>query len=248
MSEKTTYDVAALRGFYTNHIQALNGVLGKLPEGLRGELQQLKDRLNTQLEGLKPVDPAPADKDATWALNGLADALVRIQEYASGVVARLEAMATALSTKATEFNGLQESLTKDYLKKDLVPGLTDKARQEGIDSVMPSVIALRKGQVELAGLPLPADTVLSAKADDFGKALDGAKANLATLAAKGMKLGGKGDAWVKQTVWLGTAEFAGQMQVIDDLMPKTAAPDPLLGNPVAEPAKAEKGSRKITIG
>ena len=120
----------------------------------------------------------------------------------------------------------------------------------GVDSVMPNVIALRKSQIELAGLPVPADPVLSAKAEEYDASLSAAKANLATLAAKGMKLGGKGDAWVKQTVWLGTAEFAGQMKIIDDLVPATpVGADPLLGNKPAEgePKPENKGGRKLAI-
>src|ERR1035441_417571 len=107
MSERKIYDIAAQRAFYADHIQALQGVLGKLPEGMRGELAQLKEKLSLQLEGLKPTDQVPA-LEAGNVLTALGDAVVRIQEYASGLMERLQQMSVGLAAKATEFNGLQE--------------------------------------------------------------------------------------------------------------------------------------------
>jgi hypothetical protein len=74
--------------------------------------------------------------------------------------------------------------------------------------------------------------------------LTAAKENVQKLAVKGMKLGGKGDAWVKQTAWLGATEFAGQLTIVDELVGTTrdTRPDPLLGNPPQNQPDNRSGS------
>lgn len=239
---KTNADmVKALKGFFETHITSLNGIMEKLPETLRGDLQKLKDTLNEQLSKLPAIDPAPAAQDAAWALNSFADAVARMQEYASGLMNKLHSMTQDLSDRATALNGFEQRVqSKDLLTKDEVKTLVETAKADATQALLPQIVALRKSQVELAGLPMPADAVLAA--DDFQAQFDTAKTHLTQLGEKGFKLGGKGDKLVKDSAWLGTQEFAGRMDVYADILGTPAAGgdkkvEPLLGGGAGGDAK-----------
>ena len=56
---------------------------------------------------------------------------------------------------------------------------------------------MRKSALELAGLPVPGDDVLELPAEEYQTRFTAAQDNIAKLAAKGLKLGGKGAGCVK---------------------------------------------------
>jgi hypothetical protein len=229
---------AFLKGFYDQHVTALNGILDKLPEGLKGELSTLRDGLNEQLNKLPPPEQVPAAPDAAWAFNSFASALERMTEYSQGLLNRVTAMKDDLTAKATALNSLEEKIAKgEYLSKEKVTEACDLARAEGVKSMQPELRATRKSALELAGLPVPGDAILDLPSKDYETRVAAAREQAAKLNARGMKLGGKGDAWVKQLAWLGATEFAGQMTALEEVLgsaPAKPAGDPLLGNPGSE--------------
>jgi hypothetical protein len=231
-----------VKGFYDQHVTALSGILEKLPEGLQGELAKLRDGLNEQLSKLPSVDQVPAAQDAAWAFNSFADAWVRMQEYSKGLLDRLTAMQSDLASKATALNGLQEQITKgELLAKDKVAEACALARAEGVQSMVPELRATRKSALELAGLPVPAEAILDLPSKDYEPRVTAAKDQVAKLGAKGLKLGGKGAAWVQQLAWLGATEFAGQMTALEEVLgggQTRPAGDPLLGGGAGADEKA----------
>lgn len=241
---------AFLKGFYDQHVTALNGILDKLPEGLKGELTKLRDGLNEQLSKLPPLEQVPAAQDAAWAFNSFASALERMTEYSQGLLNRLSAMKEELTAKATAFNSLEEKITKgEYLSKEKVTEACDLARAEAIKSMQPELRATRKSALELAGLPVPGDAILDLPSKDYEPRVTAAKEQVAKLNARGMKLGGKGDAWVKQLAWLGATEFNGQMTALEEVLgsaPTKPAGDPLLGGPGTE-TQSQAQAPRITL-
>jgi len=247
---KTNAEIAkALKGFYETQIVSLNGILEKLPEALRPDMLKIKEALDEQLKKLGPIDQVPAAQDAGWALMSLSDAVTRANDLVSNLMARITAISTDLSTRTLSLNAMEDKLTKkELLTKDEAKTLADAARTEGAKSVLPQIIALRKGQVELAGLPTATDEILGG--EDFQVRFDACKANVAALSAKGLKLGGKGEKLVKDTAWLTATEFAGRLETFSDIIgaPAAAAPkdekkvEPLM-QPAAGADKGKKGPR-----
>ncbi len=241
---KTAADMQKfMKNFVEAHATALNGLLDKLPDTLKKEIQSLHDSLNQTLKGLPPMEQVPAAQDAAWAFTAFSDAMVRMQEYSNSLLERLTSLKKELDAKATALNGLETQVAGgELLGKDKVKELCELAKSEGAASVRPEIVATRKSALELAGLPVPSDDVLGLPADKYSARLTTAKDNLAKLTAKGMKLGGKGDGFVKSMTWLEASEFAGQMTNIEDILPGTIKAgdkvDPLLGAGANQPQKA----------
>ena len=83
--------------------------------------------------------------------------------------------------------------------------------------------ANRRGQEHAAGNPGdaeklagnlrpagPPDSILGLPSKDYEPRLTAAREQVGKLNAKGLKLGGKGSAWVTSMAWLGATEFNGQ--------------------------------------
>ncbi len=118
---KTGADVRKfLSQFYTGQVQALHGLIEKLPESLRPELKKLHDELNEALSGLEPLEQIPAAQEAAWSFNSLARAMIQIQEYAGGLLERLKKMQEEITGKATEFNS-ELALLADVLPSTREP-------------------------------------------------------------------------------------------------------------------------------
>ncbi|HVM48380.1 MAG TPA: hypothetical protein VMU04_10150 [Candidatus Acidoferrum sp.] len=236
MQIKSAADLRAfIKGFYDQHVTALNGILEKLPEPLKGELSKLRDGLNTALEKLPPLDQAPASQDASWAFNSFAEAWSRMAEYSDGLRQRLASIAGELQTKALALNSLEQKITAgEYISKEKAAEAANLARTEGANSMLPEILATRKSALELAGLPVPPDNILHLPGKDYETRVTAAKDQVGRLNAKGLKLGGKGSAWVTSMAWLGATEFNGQMTALEEVLgTTTTAPaktgDPLLG-------------------
>jgi hypothetical protein len=235
-----------VKSFYEAQATALNGLMDKLPEGLRTELKTLHDSINDSLKALPPLEQVPAANDAAWALNCFTDAMVRMQEYASGLMEKINSIKNELNAKATALNSLQGQVSQgDLVTRERLKELCDLARGEGASSLKPELIATRKGALELAGLPVPSEDVLALPAEQYQSRLNAAKDHLQKLTAKGLKLGGKGDGFVRQTAWLGATEFNGQISVLDDIIPAAPKADPLLGN--AAPAPAAEAKTNVPV-
>jgi hypothetical protein len=212
-------------------------LMDKLPDTLKGEIKALHDSLNEKLKSLPPIEQVAGAQQASWALECLSDTVQRVQTYAQGLFARLEQLGTEYAGKMTELNALKQQ-TEDgtFVSKDKAKELAATARQDGAkeatDRLKPELLGVRRKAIELAGLPPAPDAILELPQADFDPRLDAAKANVTKLGEKGLKLGGKGDSWVKSTAWLGATEFAGQLKTIEEILPAPTGGriDPLLGN------------------
>lgn len=238
MNIKSVADLRSfVKGFYDQHVTALNGILDKLPEPIKTELSKLRDGLNAQLEKLPPLEQDPAAQEAGWAFNSFADAWTRMADYANSLRDRLASTLTDFQTKATALNSLEAQIASGaYLAKEKVTEACALARNEGIASMLPEIRATRKSALEICGLPVPPESILDLPSKDYEPRLTAAKEQVGKLNAKGLKLGGKGAAWVTSMAWLGSTEFNGQMTALEEVLgPSTPANqppgDPLLGKP-----------------
>jgi hypothetical protein len=220
-----------LKGIFEPHVTALQGIMDKLPDALKPDFQKLKSDLNAQLEKLAPLDQVPAALDASYALQSLSGALERIQEYATELTKRLSAMTQSLADKATALQGFEDKLKAGALiTKEAATELCGAARTEALNSVKPTIASMRKQQIELAGLPVPAEELLGLPEADYTPRFDAAKANVEALTKRGLKVGGKGSAIVKDLAWLPAAEFNGKLTSYADVLGgERPAADPLLG-------------------
>jgi hypothetical protein len=229
---KTPEEVKAMaKGIITPHVVMLLGMMDKVPDAMKAGVKKLHDDMNEFLSGFGPMEQVPAAQAAGWAMDSLIYALSRFGESLDGI----KGMLTTSMTMQTELNGLKGQIKDGLLiPKETVQSSIELAKDEGRKSLLPEIAASRKSMVELAGLPNPGESILGLPQADFTGRLDQAKKNVTALAERGMKLGGKGDAWVKQNAWMASEEFAGSMKLIEDLHPKTTATpgaDPLLGAP-----------------
>jgi len=233
-----------LTGIFQPHVTALQGILDKLPEAMRPDFLKLKNDLNEQLSKLAPTDQVPAALDASYALSSFANAMERMQEYATAMTNRLAGMTTKLSETNGSLDALNKKVTDGLLiTKEAATELCSKAKTDALDSIKPTIVAMRKQVVELAGLPMPADDVLALADAEFTPRFDAAKANIGALSKRGLKVGGKGAAIVKDMAWLGTTEFNGKLTSYEDVLGKERpTADPLLGGGAGE-TEATKGSK-----
>ena len=250
---KTPLDLFAFfKEWGTTHLTALNGIVDKLPEGVRAEWQKMRDTLNDMLSKLKPIDQVPMAQDASYALNSFAATMANLMEYADSFRDRLNAMAVDIAGKATALNGFEQKVKDgELLTKASVDAALELARKEVKDQLTPSLTALRKNQISLAGLPEAPEATLTAAQADFDAAFGQASKNVKALTEKGFALNGKGSAWVKASAWMGETAFNGEMTKIADLVAPAAAAkpagDPLLGGGAAAPAAEKKDAPKYTM-
>lgn len=221
--------------FSTTQITALNGILDKVPEPMKKDFTTIRDALvakKTEIDAL--LGTVPADEDAVTALQGFFMGFTKLREHTDGLMTSLQAALTANATTTTALQGLQKQVTDgELLAKDKVKPLTDSAFQQGVDSILPQLTALRKSSIALAGLPdnAPAD-LLALPADKFEAAVTVAKANVKTLTDEfGFALQGTGESWIKDCAWQDATAFQGSVTKIKALLPAKNKPvgDPLLG-------------------
>ncbi len=223
---------AFVKGWYEQHVTALNGILEKLPENLKSEFTKLRDGLTTQMQKL-----SIPTTDNAWDFNVLSGIWSDMANYSNTIRDRLTQLSGELQTQALALNGLEQKIaTGDYISKEKSTEACQLARTEGANSMLPEILATRKSALEACGLPVPPDAVLSLPSKDYEPKLAAAKEQVGKLGAKGLKLGGKGAAWVTSMAWLGATEFNGQMTALEEILGAAPAAgkqqptgDPLLG-------------------
>lgn len=179
------------------------------------EIQSLIDGLNTQLTALPPLDQVPLAMEAAGALNWMLDAISRTQEYANSLMVKLQNLGETLNTKMGELSALNTKIeNKDLLPKETVTEACNTAKQAGIDSCKDEILASRKKAVELAGLTEATPELLAKPMKEFNEAVEQAKANLTIAGKSGMKLGGKGDGFLKKFLWSKTTEFNSELDTV----------------------------------
>jgi hypothetical protein len=250
-NERTVY--TALRGFYEEHVQALQGMLDKLPEAARTELKQLKDGLNEQLKKLPPIDQVPAAQEAGWALNCIASAIERGQTYATGLLERTQQLSTEYAGKLTALSALEGRVSAgDLLTKEQVKGMCDEARGAGRKELEPVILGMRTRQVELAGLPNPGEAILGLPEAEFTPKFDAAVKHAKLIAEK---KGWKNKTLLGELAWLGETEFAGKLTMFEEMVSGTAPTtpgrqaDPLLGdqNPGGGGGAGDAPQRRVRL-
>lgn len=230
---KTHTDLVALfRELGATQLTALNGLLEKVPGNLKAEYEAMRDRLNGLLAKLPPLDQVPASQDASWALNSFARTITELFEYMDVSWKRIDGMAAALADKTTALNGLTERVTKgELLDKATTQAAVDSAVTAAVAPFKAEIAAMRKSQVALCKLPEAPDAVLNSQAEAFAASLAQAQQNLAVCTQRGFAVGGKGDAFVKKTVWLDATAFQGENQTLDDLAESLKVKIPAGGDP-----------------
>ena len=250
--ETTAELTAAIMDWGAKHQTAMNGLIDKMPEPLKTEFMALKNGLNDTLSKLKLIDAVPAATEASYALNSFASTINYMMEYADGLRTRLAGILEDSNKKALAVQGFETQIEKgELMHKDKFTPLIDTAREEGKNKAMELVASTRKSMIALAGLPEAGQDILALGATEFDAAVTQAKSNIELLKKKGLVLGGKGDAWVKDLAWQGAQAFQGQMTKIEELV--TGAPakspvgEPLLGAGGAGVGKEEKKEGNKTV-
>lgn len=240
----------SLKDLLNTNLNSLNSIIDKIPEALRADLVALRDSLNNKLKALQPLDQIPLAEQAAYALNCLMDGIVRMQEYTTLLMSRLTAVSDEASSLATAKNALQKKIDDgELLTKEKVTELCELAKEDVRKEIQPQVIDLRKEQIKAAGLPAPAETVLSANSKDFQVELDRAKLNLETAKKRGLKLGGKGDALFKNLLWGSETAFNSNMDSIGEIMGKKAGEPLMSGDPDTDAHHDDrKGEPSMAIG
>lgn len=228
---KTNSDLLAfLTGVIQPHATALQGIMDKLPEALKPDFKRLKDDIDEQLRKLAPTDQVPAALDASYALQSLSSTLERVNEYATGLIKKVRDMTETLATQTSALQGFNDRVTSgELVTKATATELCGTARKEALDSMKPTILAMRKQQVELAGLPMPTDELLGSDEPVFAARFGEAKANLVAFGKRGLKVGGKGTAIITDMAWLPASECAGRLNAYEDILGKERTGDPLIG-------------------
>lgn len=245
---KTNTDlIAFLTGIFKPHATALQGIMDRVPDALKPEFKRLKDEMDSAIAKLGPIDAAPAALDAGFALQSLSSAVERVQEYATAVTTKLADLVRMVSEKATALQGFEDKVKAgDLLTKAAATDLVTTARTEERNAFKPQILAMRKQQIELAGLPMPADAVLELNEAEYAPRFESAKTNVKNLGERGFKVGGRGAGLIKDLAWLPATEFAGKLTSYEDVLGKGApAGDPLLGNPGTPPANDKPGRSRM---
>ena len=162
----------------------------RCPKALRAELNALRDSLNNRSRRCRRWNRSQRRRTPAWAFNSFADALVRMQEYASGLLEKLTSTKNELAAKATAFNGLEEKINKgELVSKEKVKELCELARAEGANSMRPEIVATRKSALELAGLPVPGEDVLGLPAEQYAGAAGDGEGQRAEAGGQGHETG-----------------------------------------------------------
>jgi len=253
---KNATELAALvRELGATQLTALNGLLEKVPGNLKAEYEGMRDRLNALLAKLPPLDQVPAANEAGWALNSFARTITELFEYMDVSWKRIDGMASALADKTMALNGLNERVTKgELVDKATSQGAVDAAVTAALKPLQAEIAGMRKSQVALCKLPEAPDAILNGTTEAFTAALAQAQKNLEVCTKRGFAVGGKGDAFIKKSVWMDSTAFQGENQILEDLAEslKVKLPggaDPFVGGtPSAQPKpETTPTGRKLTI-
>jgi hypothetical protein len=256
---KTLIEIlAGYRTQLTAQTTALHGLLDSLPEPFRGQLELLRSALNEQLKALDPIEQQAAAGEAAGALEWCAGAITaaldgqqRLMEQLAGLKQRLAeatppgapaapAAVAAAPAAAVALQSFETRLANgDLVTKANAEAAVTAALTAERAAFTAALTAARKQALELAALPVPTDAVLALGAEEFAARQARAGVNLTEMAKRGLKPGGRGDAFVRANAWATETEFCGAMQLIADLAP--AGAEPLMGGAPAAPA-----SKKIT--
>jgi hypothetical protein len=241
-----------LREFGTQHLTALNTLHDKADETSKPVLAELRDQMKTLVEKLPSFD---GTTDVTTALNSFARCFSELFNFVETSRAKIAELSGIVATKSTALNGFEEQVKSGALvSKDKVELATTAAADEAKKPLVAEIATLRREQFALCGLPPAPDSVLNSNAADFAASLTQAKKNLADLKAKGVVLGGKGDAFLKKSAWLNQEAFNGEVKAIEDLAPglklNLGGKDPMIGAPGGDKKAEDAGGdtkRKLTL-
>lgn len=218
--------------FGKTQIASLNSLIEKLPDSLKAQFTQLRDALQGRQTELETLFSAPVtDESAAVALQGLTGAFTKLQDYCTSLFGSVQVLTTQANNDRVALQALDKKVSDgELVSKDKIKGLTDASFQQGVDSVMPQIIYIRKQTVALAGLPNASEDVLKLPTDRFNALIDVAKKNVGALKEKfGFALNGAGKEWVEEAAFQDEATFTKTVGKISALMPNRPTGDPMLG-------------------
>jgi hypothetical protein len=237
---KTNLEIAAaLRGFYTQQIVSLNGIMEDLPEPFKGQLLTMKAEINGLLDKLPLTDAVPAAQEANWGITYMAGALNHLKE----MMERMNTVITGLKAKVADMpalvqNGVTERINEqvtagDLFKKETVTTLVNAAKQEATKEANKNLGTVSQRSTVLLGknLPMPVTEILLADDAAFTAALAQAETRRTKLAELNIVLNGE-TAELNDLLYCEPARFDSELKkfslVLNGAKPPKAKPaDPL---------------------
>lgn len=219
---------------------ALGGLLDTLPEPMRAELNALKLALEEQCAALNSLEESPS-ADSSTALDWCARCIEQSMKHGATLMEQLGACRRELETQTAALFTLQTQVASgELVPKATVEAAVQAAQVTEQNAARTQIAAARQHGLELASLPSPSPDILTLAQPEFAARQAQTAANLAALAQRGLKPGGKGAAFVVAHAWDTAAEFAGAMELIADLAPPAGAEPLLPGNPPAPAAACKR--------
>jgi DNA repair exonuclease SbcCD ATPase subunit len=230
-------DVKALRAYFQSQVTALNALIDTLTDPLKSQYSALRDQFNQLLSGLPPLEQHAAAEEINFGLDVLVGCIERANEVIAGLQAMLrqkqqesDTQAQALQSRIAQFEARLKNgeLLEKAVHQELLSAATAKASQEAAAEAEKKVraefeataaraklIADRKAAVASAGLPVPAEELLSAAEETFNAAKTKAQGRVDALKAKGLP-GTNG--LVVRMAWCSEAEYAELAGLVDEAL------------------------------
>lgn len=232
---KTLADIlAAQRENLTAQQTALTGILEKLPEAARAPMSALQTAVGEQLAALPQLEQA-GDPDLMAYLG-------RMVEELKTQHGRLVESLTLRASVVAELDTLKGQITAgEYVSKAVADAAVEAARAAVRQELAGEIAAARKGVLETAGVPVPANEVLLLPANDFNARQQACVANVKTITERCAAPKARA-ALVSKLAWQTPEDVQRELDSLADLLqPAAATADPLLGQagnlPAATPPR-----------
>jgi len=225
-----------IRQFLSKQVDELNTRINELnagagdtaTAGLKSALTAMRKGYEELLAKMPTLDAVPAALEASGSLNWLGMVIERLKDSIDDGVTKLSDMKKKYEQATGELNELKTKVGAEYVTKAVSQAAVETAVQNERNALQPQIAAIRKDALVLAGIPLPeekaqADKILNLPLAEYNAATERAKGNIELLKKRGLKLGGKGEAFVRSAAWMSETEFNGSMATLKDLVPGEAA-------------------------
>ena len=230
-------DVKALRAYFQSQVTALNALIDTLTDPLKSQYSALRDQFNQLLSGLPPLEQHAAAEQINFGLDVLVGCIERANEVIAGLQGMLrqgqqesETQVQALQSRIAQFEAWLKNgeLVEKAVHQELLSAATAKASQEAAGEAERKVraefeaaaaraklVADRKAAVASAGLPVPAEDLLSAAEETFKAAKTKAQSRVEALKAKGMAAT---NGLVVRMAWCSESEYAELAGLVDEAL------------------------------
>ena len=227
----------AARAFVNAQILAINGMVETLTDPLKQQYIELRDRYNAFLTGLPPLEQAGAAQSANWSLDSLLRCIEGANDMIVGLQGRLNdsmAAVTSATAKLATASAESAAATETRLRAEFATETAATATRVALHGTRRTLLAT-------AGLPVPAESLLSLSDEAFTAAQTVAAGRLAAFKAKGL-----GASLTPRMAYCSAEEYvdfeglvAKAVVAAPPVVPVAARVEPLAGAPAA-PVVVEK--------